>query len=117
MASLIQPNQLNNPTQLGIRGTNTIKDLLTEIVRGNVVLVLGHEGILQESESLCQGDVKAYMYKSFMEYMQAKDSKFQVSYKNFDDYYYHVHPDLTELKDEIVYSIDPDNGCWNNEGG
>ena len=110
MASLIQPNQLNNSTQFHPK--DTVGDLLTEIVRGNVVLVLGHEGILKDSDDFCKGDVKDYMYKSFMQYMKAKNRNFQVSYADFNDYYYNLRPDLAELKDEIVNFIDPENGFF-----
>lgn len=105
MGSLIQPNQINHA---GAPLTNnTFGDLLTEIVKGNVVLVLGHEGILNDTLSR-GGNVKDLMYKHFMSYMRTKDSNFNVSYRNFDDYYYHIHPDLAELKDDIVNSLKPD---------
>ena len=100
MASLIQPNQIN---QTGIPlSNNTFDDLLTEIVKGNAVLVLGHEGILNEALSK-GGNVKDLLYRHFMNYMHNKDMNFNVSYKNFDDYFYHIHPDLAELKDESQY--------------
>ncbi len=105
MASLIQPNQIN---QTGIPlSNNTFDDLLTEIVKGNAVLVLGHEGILNEALSK-GGNVKDLLYRHFMNYMHNKDMNFNVSYKNFDDYFYHIHPDLAELKDDIVYALKPD---------
>ena len=105
MGSLIQPNQINHA---GVPLTNnTFGDLLTEIVKGNVVLVLGHEGILNDTLSK-GGNVKDLMYKQFMSYMHNKDNNFNVSYRNFDDYYYHIHPDLSDLKDDIVNSLKPD---------
>lgn len=104
MASLIQPNQIN---QEGMSlPNNTFDDLLSEIVKGNAVLVLGHEGILNDNLSK-GGNVKDLMYKHFMSYMRSQDKSFNVSYRNFDDYFYHIHPDLAELKDDIVNSLKP----------
>ena len=79
-------------------------DLLTEIVRGNVVLVLGHEGILSESVAK-DGNVKDRMYRNFIEYKKKLDPHFNVSARDFDSYFYLLHSDLEELKNDIVESM------------
>ena len=83
---------------------NTGGDLLTEIVKGNVVLVLGHEGILNEAV-VKGGNVKDRMYRNFIEYKKELDSDFNVSAKDFDSYFYLLHSDLEELKNDIVESM------------
>ena len=112
MGSLCLPNHVNlastNPT------AETIDDLLTEIVKGKVVLVLGHEGILNESLSK-GGNVKDYMYQSFIGFMKKKDPEFNVSCKDINDYFYRIHPDLTELKDDIVSSLSPGSFSFSDE--
>jgi len=105
MGSLIQPNQLNQAPNS--TSHSTFEDLLQEIVKGNVVLVLGHEGILNESISK-GGNVKDLMFRHFMNYMRNKVRDFNVSNKDFDDYFYRLHPDLGELKDDIVNALKPD---------
>ena len=103
MGSLLQPNQINQ-TGLSLPN-NTFDDLLTEIVKGNAVLVLGHESIL--NNTLSGGNVKDQMYEHFKKYM-SETKNIHVPYGNFDDYYYHIHPDLAELKDDIVNALKPD---------
>lgn len=105
MGSLIQPNQINTT---GISTSNKYDDLLTEIVKGNVVLVLGHEGILNDTMNR-GGNVKEVMYEHFISYKHSYDENFKCSYKNFDDYFYHLRPDLTEFKDEVVESLNAFN--------
>lgn len=112
MGSLIQPNQLNQAPN----GTthSTFEDLLMEIVKGNVVLVLGHEGILNESISK-GGNVKDLMFRHFLNYMKNKVPDFNVSNKDFDDYFYRLHPDLGVLKDEIVNALKPNAFNFDSE--
>ena len=87
-----------------IQRNSTRGDLLTEIVRGNVVLVLGHEGILNESVAK-GGNVKDRMYRNFIEYKKELDPDFNVSARDFDSYFYLLHSDLEELKSDIVESM------------
>jgi hypothetical protein len=105
MGSLIQPNQLNQAPSSTTHGT--FDDLLREIVKGNVVLVLGHEGILNESISK-GGNVKDLMFRHFVNYMKNKVPDFNVSNKDFDDYFYRLHPEIDDLKDDIVDALKPD---------
>ncbi len=80
---------------------------MTEIVKGNVVLVLGHEGILNEAVAK-DGNVKDRMYRNFIEYKKELDPDFNVSAKDFDSYFYLLHSDLEELKSDIVEAMSMD---------
>ena len=112
MGSLIQPNQVNQSSEF--QPVATMDELLPEIVKGNVVLVLGHEGILRDpieinGKIIRDGNVKEYMYQYFLLYKKSNDPNFNVSYRDFDEYFYNLQSDLAKLKKEIVKSLNDAN--------
>lgn len=91
LLSVTTPSQLNNE--------RIVDDLLTSIIKGNAVLVLGHEGIL--SEKYGGGNVKEYMVESFFKFKKKANPNFGSSYNNFDDFVYEGGADLSKLKEDI----------------
>lgn len=104
MGRIINPSEIQKPTILD--------DLITKIIKGEVVLVLGHEHILRNS--LSDGNLITQMTKDFFEYKHDKDKNFNSSYQSFNDYYYHG-ADLTMMKQEIAESIDKDNYYFSSD--
>lgn len=80
-----------------------LDDLLTQIIKGDVILVLGHEHILKEEFS--GGDIIKELTKTFFEYKHQKDSHFNSTYESFDEYHY-KGAELSNMKREITESID-----------
>lgn len=93
-----------NPSE--VKKSNILDDLITKIIKGEVVLVLGHEHMLKDY--LSGGDLIKQMTKDFFEYKHYKDKGFNSNYRSFNDYYY-SGADLTVMKQEIAESISTDN--------
>ena len=93
-----------NPSE--IKKTTILDDLITKIIKGEVVLILGHEHILQDH--LSGGDLLKQMTKDFFSYKQEKDKNFNSVYQSFNEYYYRG-ADLTVMKQEIAESISKEN--------
>lgn len=99
-----------NPSE--IKKTTILDDLITKIIKGEVVLILGHEHILQDH--LSGGDLLKQMTKDFFSYKQEKDKNFNSVYQSFNEYYYRG-ADLTVMKQEIVESISKENYSFPKE--
>ena len=99
-----------NPSE--IKKTTILDDLITKIIKGEVVLILGHEHILQDH--LSGGDLLKQMTKDFFSYKQEKDKNFNSVYQSFNEYYYRG-ADLTVMKQEIAESISKENYSFPKE--
>lgn len=99
-----------NPSE--IKKTTILSDLTTKIVKGEVVLVLGHEHILQDY--LSGGDLLRQITKDFFSYKHDKDKSFNSAYNSFNDYYYRG-ADLIVLKHEIAESISQENYSFSHD--
>jgi hypothetical protein len=93
-----------NPSE--IKKTTILDDLITKIIKGDVVLILGHEHILQDH--LSGGDLLKQMTNDFFAYKREKNKDFNSVYQSFNDYYYRG-ADLTVMKQEIAESISNEN--------
>lgn len=93
-----------NPSE--VKKSNILDDLITKIIKGEVVLVLGHEHMLKDH--LSGGDLIKQMTKDFFDFKHYKDKDFNSSYQSFNDYYY-SGADLTVMKQEIAESISEEN--------
>lgn len=99
-----------NPSE--IKKTTILDDLITKIIKGEVVLILGHEHMLQEH--LSGGDLLKQMTRDFFSYKHDKDINFNSIYQSFNDYYYRG-ADLTVMKQEIAESISKENYSFSKE--
>lgn len=99
-----------NPSE--IKKITILDDLITKIIKGEVVLILGHEHMLQEH--LSGGDLQKQMTRDFFSYKHDKDINFNSIYQSFNDYYYRG-ADLTVMKQEIAESISKDNYSFSKE--
>lgn len=86
-----------------VQKTTIFNDLTSNIVKGKVVLILGHEHILNSDMS--DGNLLSEMTATFFEYKKEKDCNFKSTYNSFNDYYYEGGADLAKMKKEIVESI------------
>ena len=93
-----------NPSE--VKKSNILDDLITKIIKGEVVLVLGHEHMLKDH--LSGGDLIKQMTKDFFDFKHYKDKDFNSCYQSFNDYYY-SGADLTVMKQEIAESISEEN--------
>lgn len=99
-----------NPSE--IKKITILDDLITKIIKGEVVLILGHEHMLQEH--LSGGDLQKQMTRDFFSYKHDKDINFNSIYQSFNDYYYRG-ADLTVMKHEIAESISKENYSFSKE--
>ena len=99
-----------NPSE--IKKTTILSDLTTKIIKGEVVLILGHEHILQDY--LSGGDLIKQMTTDFFSYKHDKDKNFNSVYQSFNEYYYRG-ADLTVMKQEIAESISEENYSFSKE--
>lgn len=99
-----------NPSE--IKKITILDDLITKIIKGEVVLILGHEHMLQEH--LSGGDLQKQMTRDFFSYKHDKDINFNSIYQSFNDYYYRG-ADLTVMKQEIAESISKENYSFSKE--
>lgn len=88
------------PIDVNNKDKKMVEDLMTSIIKGNAVLVLGHEGIL--ANDYCEGNVRKYIVKSFFDYKKMNNENFGSCYENFDDCVYDGGADIAKLKEEIV---------------
>lgn len=100
-----------NPSEIKKQPT-ILDDLITKIIKGEVVLILGHEHMLQKH--LSEGDLIKQMTMDFFSYKHDKDKNFNCDYKSFNEYYYRG-ADLTVMKQEIAESISKENYSFSNE--
>lgn len=99
-----------NPSE--IKKITILDDLITKIIKGEVVLILGHEHMLQEH--LSGGDLQKQITRDFFSYKHDKDINFNSIYQSFNDYYYRG-ADLTVMKQEIAESISKENYSFSKE--
>jgi len=104
MGRIINPSEIKKPTILD--------DLITKIIKGEVVLILGHEHILQDH--LSGGDLIKQMTNDFFAYKHDKNKNFNSVYQSFNDYYYRG-ADLTVMKQEIAESISEGNYSFSHD--
>lgn len=98
MGRIVNPSEIQKPTILD--------DLIMKIIKSEVVLVLGHEHML--NRELSNGDLIKQITSDFFNYKNDKDPHFNSHYQNFNDYYYRG-ADLSVLKQEIAESLDRDH--------
>lgn len=99
-----------NPSE--IKKTTILSDLITKIIKGEVVLILGHEHMLQDH--LSGGNLLRQITKDFFAYKHDKDKNFNSVYQSFNDYYYRG-ADLTVMKQEIAESISKENYSFSHD--
>ena len=99
-----------NPSE--IKKTTILSDLITKIIKSEVVLILGHEHILQDY--LSGGDLLKQMTMDFFSYKHDKDKNFNSVYQSFNEYYYRG-ADLAVMKQEIAESISKENYSFSKE--
>ena len=87
-------------------GNNDLQDLVSKIVQGRSVLVLGHEHMLKEDK--CGGNLLRQMAADFFAYKHEIDNDFNSSYASFNDYYYRG-ASIKKMKEEIAESLDTAN--------
>ena len=104
MGRIVNPSEIQKPTILD--------DLIMKIIKGEVVLVLGHEYMLREEYS--NGDLIKQITTDFFTYKNSKDPNFRSNYQNFNDYYYQG-ADLSVLKQEIAESLDKEHYVFSAE--
>ena len=85
---------------------NDLQDLVTKIIQGQSVLVLGHEHMLKEDK--CGGNLMRQMAADFFAYKHEIDNNFNSSYSSFNDYYYRG-ASIKQMKEEIAESLDAAN--------
>jgi len=105
MGRIAKPAEIQRPS-------DNIDDLVTKIVKGEVVLVLGREHML--NEDLSGGDVIAQVTSDFFDYKRQKDPNFKSSYDSFNDYYYQG-AELQKMKIEIAESLDDSHYSFEKE--
>lgn len=86
--------------------SNDLQNLVTKIVQGQAVLILGHEHILIDDK--CGGNLMDQMATDFFAYKHDIDNNFNSSYASFNDYYY-KGASLKQMKLEIAESLDGNN--------
>ena len=95
MGRIVNPSKIKTPVILD--------DLITNIIKGEVVLVLGHEHMLREEFS--NGDLQKQITTDFFKYKFGED--YDSRYQSFDEYYY-KGADLSVLKQELAQSLSAD---------
>lgn len=108
MGRIVNPSDIKKINQK----PTILNDLIMKIIKGEVVLILGHENMLKEEFS--NGDLIKQMTIDFFEYKKDKDCYFNCDYQSFNDYYYRG-ADLAVLKQEIAESIDKNNYIFNSD--
>lgn len=108
MGRIVNPSDIQKINQK----PTILNDLIMKIIKGEVVLILGHENMLKEEFS--NGDLIKQMTIDFFEYKKDKDCYFNCDYQSFNDYYYRG-ADLAVLKQEIAESIDKNNYIFNSD--
>ena len=95
MGRIVNPSRIKTPVILD--------DLITNIIKGEVVLVLGHEHMLREEFS--NGDLQKQITTDFFKYKFGED--YDSRYQSFNEYYY-KGADLSVLKQELAQSLSAD---------
>jgi hypothetical protein len=100
------------PQKGRISGNNDLQDLVTNIIQGQSVLVLGHEHMLKEDKS--GGDILRQMAADFFDYKHEIDKNFNSSYSSFNEYYYRG-ASIKQMKEEIAESLDASNYIFDED--
>lgn len=106
MGRIGRPNTEKTPVN------NDLQDLVTKIVQGQAVLILGHEHMLRDEK--CGGDLMSQMVTDFFAYKHQIDNNFKSTYHSFNDYYYNG-ANLEQMKREIAESLDETNYSFSAE--
>lgn len=105
MGRILKPSEINN-----LRNNEPMEKFLVQVIKGDVVLVLGHEDVLKEE--LCGGNVRKYLENDFFSYKNDQEPNLHLPYSTFDEYYYQG-ADLEKMKRDIVKSLSKENFAFN----
>lgn len=75
------------------------EELISKVIKGDVVLVLGHEHMLDAKYA--GGDIIRQLTADYFAFKRERDPNFNASYPSFNDYYYHGGS-IDVIKSEIV---------------
>lgn len=107
MGRIPKPSEINN-----LLNNEPMEKFLVQVIKGDVVLVLGHENVLKDE--LCGGNVRKYLENDFFSYKNDQNPNLHLPYNTFDEYYYQG-ADLEKMKRDIVKSLSPEQYCFNIE--